>query len=407
MERRDYSYYEKHAADINLEEITSSAKNANTLQRLRNGDDDDERSRFYLGRRFFTLDFYIGDEDDLGWLGYFIGKNECVHHLHIDYLPDGEEGHALMEGIARSQSIREIGLHALNDDGFTSTMRILGSLSQLEGLIILGDISIGSDGLSELETLLESGVCKLQLLSLWGINFEGIVDILSNGLRSVGSSLKELGLRNNSIGNEGLLDLVEALQTCTGLEILNLCSNDFSSAAAGLGSISDWLQRDEVKLNRLGISRCHINDEGLLALAQGAANHCKELDLHGNSITTLGLSHLSNSIQSDSCRVETLHLDHVPMGVDGMEVLAYGLADNKSVRHLFLGDETDHITVASARCGAFSTALCDTSSVSSTYLSNHTLQEIRDGDFLLRDISLYLRLNEEHPQYAARDVKSF
>jgi len=30
MERRDYSYYETHAADINLEEITSSAKNANT-----------------------------------------------------------------------------------------------------------------------------------------------------------------------------------------------------------------------------------------------------------------------------------------------------------------------------------------------------------------------------------------
>ncbi|KAK1735212.1 hypothetical protein QTG54_014278 [Skeletonema marinoi] len=166
MERRDYSYYETHAADINLEEITSSAKNANTLQRLRNGDDDDERSHFYLGRGIFSFNFYIGDEDDLGWLGYFIGKNECVHHLHIDYLPDGEEGHALLEGIARSQSIRKIDIYTFNEDGFSSILRTLGSLSQLEGLTILCDISIGSDGLSELETLLESGVCKLQLLSL-------------------------------------------------------------------------------------------------------------------------------------------------------------------------------------------------------------------------------------------------
>jgi len=91
-----------------------------------------------------------------------------------------------------------------------------------------------------------------------------------------------------------------------------------------------------------------------------------------------------------------------------LEVLARGLADNKSVRLLYLDDlDLDNdITVASAGWVAFSTALCDTCSVNSTYLSNRTIIDIcakEGGEITLpRDISRYLRLHGEHPQYAAR-----
>jgi len=254
-------------------------------------------------------------------------------------------------------------------------------------------------------------VCKLKELFLCRNNYIGNegLDVLSNGLRGIGSSLKVLRLQNNSIGNEGLLAVVEALQNCTGLEILDLSSNDFSSAAAGLGSLSDWLQNSPMNLKYLGFECCSITDEGLHALAEGAANHCEELGLDGNeSITSTGLSYLSNSIRSDSCCVETLHLQHIPVGVedDGLEVLALGLADNKSVRNLYLEELGNDISVTSAGWLAFSKALCDTSSVNSTYLSNHTIRNIWAGDageyIPHQDISLYLRLNEEHPQHAAR-----
>eukprot|EP00985_Skeletonema_marinoi_P014454 scaffold7325_cov80-Skeletonema_marinoi.AAC.9 len=420
MEHRDYNYYEAHAAGINLEEITSSAKNAKILQQLRDGDANLRCLSLEEAGPFCTID--VSELNDWGWLD------------------EGEEGHALLEGIARSQSIRDIDLHALNNDGFTSIMRALHSLSQLEGLTIWGDNNIGSDCWSELETLLEfeSGVRKLKKLYLDGNNYIGNegVDVLSNGLRGIGTSLTIIHLSNNSIGNEGLLALVGGLTNCSSLKTLDLSCNDFSSAAAGLRSLSDWLQRDEVNLKYLFISHCHINDDGLHVLAQAAVNQCEAL-----SITATGLSYLSNVIRSDSCRVESLYLDDTVIENDGMEVLAVG---NQSLTSLHLDDIDNGITVTSAGWLAFSRALCDTSSVNSTYLSNHTIRDIwgeddeerpitpqdklaferlpvnntflsnhtiwefrlggaYDQDAILpRDISRYLQLHKQHPRYAAR-----
>jgi len=309
-------------------------------------------------------------------------------------------------------------------------MRALHSASQLEELDISNSSNVDPDGWSELRTLFELGGCKLQQLRLCCrnnyIGNEGM-GVLSNGLIGIGSSLKCLYLSDNSIGNEGLSSLVDALQTCTGLETLNLSRNDFSSAAAGLGSLSTLLQRYEVNLKNLELSSCRINDEGLRALSQGAANHCEEIDLFPNeSITSTGLSYLSSSIRSDSCRLETLDLRGIPVGDNEMEVLALGLAGNKSVRSLYLVDLGDDISVTSAGWLAFTTALCDTSSVNSTYLSNHTLCNICIGEdidtnieeyilpFIPRQdaiwgetiqpqqISRYLQLNGRHPRYAAR-----
>eukprot|EP00984_Skeletonema_dohrnii_P018040 scaffold8338_cov72-Skeletonema_dohrnii-CCMP3373.AAC.4 len=365
MENRDDNFYEANAADVNLEEITSSAKNANTLQRLRDG--DPKLHCLMLGGRFNH--FYVSEGDDLGWLGYFISRSACLHSLSIHYLPDGEQQiHAFSAGIARNQSIRNIGINNLNNDAFISIMRALHGLSQLEDLAIDVHTSVGPDGWSELRTLLESGGCKLQQFHLYGNNYIGNegMHVLSNGLRGIGSSLKELTLSDNSISNEGLSTLVQALQTCTGLERLHLSSNDFSSAAAGMGSLSDWLQNSLMNLKNLGVECCSITDEGLHALVEGAANHCEELYLDGNgSITSAGLSYLSSAIRSDSSLVKTLYLQRIPIGDDGMEVLARGLAGNKSVRSMYLGDSVD-VSVTSAGWVAFSTALCDTSSVNST-----------------------------------------
>ena len=106
MEQRDYHYYEAHAADVNLEEITSSAKNANILQRLRDGDRALDSIVLCSLRTTFNwlfvveqihlcgslgLEFVIREDDNLGWLGYFIGKSDCLKQFRIDYLPEGEQ----------------------------------------------------------------------------------------------------------------------------------------------------------------------------------------------------------------------------------------------------------------------------------------------------------------------------
>ena len=94
---------------------------------------------------------------------------------------------------------------------------------------------------------------------------------------------------------------------------------------------------------------------------------------------------LSNSLQSESCRVETLNIFGIPsaIGDDGTKVLARVLAYNTSPKSLRLGASQFPINYATVppppvQWLAFSNALCDSSSVNSTYLSNHNLHMIMD-----------------------------
>eukprot|EP00984_Skeletonema_dohrnii_P026243 scaffold15567_cov74-Skeletonema_dohrnii-CCMP3373.AAC.3 len=377
MDRRSYSYYEANAADISFEDITSSEQNKQILRRLRDG--DDKISELRLGmHNCYQFSFSIRKGDDLGWLGYFIGNSEYLRVLNIHYLPEDEGGEqqidAFMFGLARNQSIRRIRAYHLRGYESTALLRALGNLSLLEELDYRWSFST-LDGCSPLGTLLESGACKLKKIHLMSSNIDDDgVAAFANGLRSIGPFLRELLLPDNSIGNEGLSTLVTALESCTSLERLDLSDNDFSLATAGLGSLSGWLQTAVLNLNELSLRYCAINDEGVQTLAEGATNHCKDLNLSGNdSITALGLRYLSTSLQSNSCRLEKLCLGDMNIGDDGAEVLARGLIGNKVLRCLELRDDEGDIAITHVGWSALFTALCDTSSVNNTYLSNHTV----------------------------------
>eukprot|EP00985_Skeletonema_marinoi_P016115 scaffold8567_cov83-Skeletonema_marinoi.AAC.2 len=140
------------------------------------------------------------------------------------------------------------------------------------------------------------------------------------------------------------------------------------------------------------------------ALAEGALNHCKDLNLSGNdSITASGFRYLSTSLQSNSCRLEKLCLGAMNIGDDGVEVLVRGLIGNKVLRCLELRDDEGDIAITTVGWYALSTALCDTSTVNNTYLSNHTVhfEEPYEDEDIDESVVLYLQLNEKHPQYAA------
>eukprot|EP00985_Skeletonema_marinoi_P000614 scaffold224_cov108-Skeletonema_marinoi.AAC.12 len=416
MDHRYYNYYEANAADISLEDITSSEQNKQILRRLRD-DDLGWHDSIALGREG---PFYFGvgnsrllrvrEGDDLGWLGYFIGRSVKLQGLEILDLPEHEGGeqqmHAFLDGVARSQSIQRVQVNEqLGEYLSTAILRALGNMTQLEELFYNRN-NLDSNGCSVLRTLLESGACKLKELWLYNDNIgDDGVAALASGLRSIAPSLKTLGLSWNSIGNDGLSALVAALESCTGLEILDLSGNDFSLAAAGLGTLSKWLQTAVLNLDELRLRECGIDDEGLQALTEGATNHCKDLNLSGNdSITASGLRYLSTSLQSDTCRLENLLIGSINIGDDGAEVLARGLIGNKVLRCLDEGD----IAITPVGWYAFSTALCDTSSVNNTYLSNHTVQELFNYSYdedeeedIQKSVFLYLKLNKEHPEDAA------
>lgn len=78
---RSYGYSDERAQDINFEDITSCERNANILRMLR---DDDT---IWESRHLYILDedieggcdeFVVAEGDDMGWLGYFIGKSDLL-----------------------------------------------------------------------------------------------------------------------------------------------------------------------------------------------------------------------------------------------------------------------------------------------------------------------------------------
>mmetsp|Transcript_6179 Transcript_6179/g.9013 ORF Transcript_6179/g.9013 Transcript_6179/m.9013 type:complete len:440 (+) Transcript_6179:93-1412(+) len=408
MNQRDYNYYEANAADVNLEEITSSAKNAKILQRLR--DCDDQLTYLNLGMQEWHT-FIISEGDDLRWLGYFIGKSQYLKSLNIWGVPEGDQIDAFVKGIARNKSIRDITVEFMSDYARAAIVRAVGNCFQLERLSIDCHGNLHPNSHSALQTLLESGVCSLRELSLYHSS-DDVVTSFANGFKRIAESLEVFVLSDDSIGNEGLLAVVAGLASNTSLKELEFFMDDFSLAAEGLSSLSEWLQSLPMTLQLLNVQCCRINDEGLQAFAKGAAFHCRELDLEGNeSITATGLSCLSNSLQSESCCIETLNLFGIPsaIGDDGMKALARGLAHNTSLKSLRLGVSqfpNNDDTVPPTQWLSFSNALCDPSSVNNTYFSNHTIHAIMDeydtDNFRPEDIDLYLRLNEQHPTYAAR-----
>ncbi len=408
MDLQEYNYYEANEARVNLEDITSSAPNAEILQRFRDG--DDQLRSIQLGTQSWNT-FIVSEGDDFGWLGHFIGMSQHLNSLHIWSMPEGDQLIAFVKGIARNKSIRDIYIGSISDDARAAIVRAVSNYSQLESLRINCHDNFGPNSHSALGTLLESGVCSLRVLCLFGngINDE-IITSFANGFESIAASLEVLELPDISIGNEGLLAVVAGLANTTiSLKTLHLNGNDFSLAAGGLSCLSDWLNSSPVVLLHLNLSCCQINDEGLQAFTQGAALHCRELDLEGNdSITATGLSCLSNSLQSENCRIEWLNLVDISsaIGSDGMEALACGLAHNTSMRSLLVGSSLNDAAIPTAQWLPFSAALCDPSSINRTYLSNHTVQRIvgehDTDDFCPEDIDLYLRLNEQHPTYAPR-----
>ncbi len=402
--QRDYQYYEAHADVVRVEEITSCENNRLILRWLRDGDDEGPDG---VSDSIILLDlsnddngnFFISKCDDLGWLGYFIGRSNCLRKLFIwntsslgSRSPEDEEReqriiNALCDGIAGNQSIQDVNLDGLSNDGFAAIVRTLGNLTQLEGLTI------------------------------WSSEFQ--VDTIARGLRSIGPSLEELDLSFSGIDNDDLLTLAAALSYCPRIKKLDLRDKDFSMAASGLTALSRWLQTSGIQLDCLNLRDCDINDEGMQAVIEGAVNHCKHLDLsHNRRITASGFRLLATALQSGSCCVEKIELFYmgfgggVSIGDDGAEALARGLVGNKTLRslHLISKGERDISSITAAGWSAFSKALCDTSSVNNTYPSNHTLIEFwtRKGynegleDLLPQNLARYLGLNRSYPQHAAR-----
>ena len=426
---RDYAYYKEHAHDVNLEDITSSEQNKDILQKLRDG--DSEFTGFYIiADEHYGADdeFYVVEgQDDLGWLGYFIGESKILKDLLVRI---NVTGHSFIEGVCRNQSIeslsieRDVGNYLSFGSIFKNNNRLtslsldsfnmnaydfavsLGQKSHLkclhfhymdfpdEEVSVIAKALIAQPQLEELkfnDNEFERNCCAAFKTTFmkWGRK----------------SQLKKLDLTSNAIDDEGLTILLEGLVCCHNLAELTLSCSDLS--AAGLRSLSSYLHEDSCcveilnlddvnmddngaealasglmhseSLKRLDLSRNLVDDTGIAALVSGltaAANsNLEELYLSENQFSTAGIRSLSALIQSQGSSLKKLSLNRMQVvDDDGILILADALTNKTKLQSLVfeIGASNNAVAVKNK----FEQVLCDTTSINNIYLSNHTLQSI-------------------------------
>eukprot|EP00984_Skeletonema_dohrnii_P023158 scaffold12235_cov78-Skeletonema_dohrnii-CCMP3373.AAC.3 len=374
MERRDFDYYEARARDVILADITSNEDNAEILQRLRRQDtslktlnisehnyydDNDEGNNWFI----------VGEGDDLGWLGYFIGKSKYLKYLCIDSWGEGENIEAFMEGINRNQSIASFEIFTDEGVSFRNLRPFFRNNNNLARVEL--NFEVGLECAQSIAFALGEGQCQ---------------------------SLTYLRLDDCNLCEEGFAEIATALRTYPQLEELHLERNNIG--LMGCIALRDMMRGwGASNLKTLELGGNVIGDQGLQELVAGIADSAlEELCLSNTLITAAGLRSLSTYFQSESCCLKILYLYGVNLGDEGAVALADALMGNTSLTSLrFIPDDSGITDVGWA---AFSKLLCNPASIESTYHSNHKIKMIGEYEMLSAPLNIrqYLELNERpHP----------
>ena len=308
--------YETLAEDLDLEAITSSEHNANILEMIR-GDDHDWNQKLFLLENEIDGDhdeYVIREDDDLFWLGYFIGRSESLMELHIKYFPEGERRMtSFMKGFQQNKSIRELYISTdLGRVGYHGVREMLSRNNDLFNLCFY-EYSIDEEGAKNIARMLG---------------------------HEQYSSLKRIYFIRNNLSYTGLGNITTALGKQPQIEDLKMCDNDISSD--GCVALSNAMETWEgSSLKQLMLCHNDIDDEGINALVRGMAN-CNYLEvftLFGNdSITPAGLTSFSTYLQSKNCCLKRLDIGSMNIDCAGVEALATGLSRNTALKSLCMSE---------------------------------------------------------------------
>ena len=339
---------------IKIEDITPKARNREILYKLKQNDPSFNNklcicNEFILGH--YERNVYVpGEDEDVSWLGNFLGKNSYVKELVVKTSIDD----TFYKGLICNKSIRKIRLSIDLSDGQIFHVLDPFKRNQNNNLneINISNCTFGIEG-------------ALQLSVALG-NFNN-------------KSLKQITLSNSQIGDGQMNNVITALGSHTNLETLRLQGMNIGrTECAALSTIIRW---GTTKLQRLSLHGNSIDDKGVEILVNAFVNLI-ELDLTNNrSITMKGWKTLSTLFETPSSNLKSLDIYNNNIGDDGVSVLTAALTNNSTLKTLCLMNSG----ITSKGWSLFSKLLCDTSSINNTYLSNHMLERIVE-DVLPADV---------------------
>ncbi|XP_072552361.1 NACHT, LRR and PYD domains-containing protein 3-like [Salminus brasiliensis] len=200
--------------------------------------------------------------------------------------------------------------------------------------------NLGDSGVKPLSDLLKDQRCKLEKLQLrWCYLTENICPVLASALSSTTTCLRELDLGNNKLCDAGVELLSGGLKnsncklkilslrgcglskkSCTviasvlssnssSLRELDLSDNNLGDS--GVKELSDGLKNLHCKLEILRLYKCCIREEGFVALASvlsSSTSHLRQLNLNSNKPGESGMKLLTDLLENPYCKLTMLHI---------------------------------------------------------------------------------------------------
>ena len=308
----------------------------------------------------------------------------------------------------------DISYNDIGDIGITVIAESLENNSSLRELDLSYNL-ICEDGVSALATALRNPNSALKNLY---IQFNSIRDIgviaLSSVLRHPNSKLEKLDISYNSIGDIGINALANALENNSTIKELDLSHNSIGDI--GVIALSSVLRHPNSKLEKLDIENNSIGDIGINALTHALLNNSmlKELTIEENpDITQAGWINFSSVLRNPTSALEFIEASHKSINDEVAHSFADALSENKTLEELYLGICPPGYDCKITPDGhvAMTNILCNTSSILSTFNSNHTLVAICHTfdepfkDYLPNDLLSMLKINRENSVSQAARLK--
>ena len=356
--------YDAQADSINIEDIASNENNRLMLNRMKRNDPEDNDKLWIHSQHDENgedcEDYVPEGTNDMGWLGYFIGRNKQLKQLGF-ISPTPPSGTSIAEvlepllmGLNHNKSITRLDFECMNLLGgrmFTMMNHFFenGPLVNLN----IYDCHLGDDGWRLLALAIGSSKNK---------------------------SLKTLSLRSCNISDEASVDIITSMSIHPHLEELELSGTHINTK--GCKALATLLRNSVTELRDLDLGDNEIDDEGVDALIPTlkSRSHLETLILSRNgSITSKGWQHLASLLEAPNCNLTTLGLvvnwNSNVVNDEVVTALANALVNNYKLTTLGIQNYSNP-SITDEGWKAISELLCDTSSINSTYLSNHTLQRL-------------------------------
>jgi hypothetical protein len=383
--------YDAQAGTIKVKDISTNRKNRSILQQLINNVGTDYNV-LYIESEFDEEDeeddrtCYVPDgAKDIGWLGYFIGRNDHLDELHVSRCEGSNDINIIgpfYKGVSNNESIGE--LH-------------FGGIDLLDGRIftLLCPFFKNNDNLTSLN------------INCCSFGVEGHRAVALAIRSSTSKSLTEVKLtQNDGMSNEGLVDdelvdIITALSMHPNLQELSL----FGSCLNIKGCMALSTLLSCTMLKSLDLSNNKIDDEGIDALVPAfkTSRFISDLVINNNqSITTKGWQHLASILEAPS-NLGKLYCALNNVDDEAVTAFTHALNGNRTLSGIYLFNSIT-LTRGSHVYHAFWKLLCDTTSINATFLSNHTLQVIYTASDE-RNINGLLTLNEREDKKEVAMVK--